>query len=59
MMTFRPHQEAFAEAIRTGRLSEDPGKRLWAGNYMYMGREHGVDLFKHVDTREYLPARWH
>jgi hypothetical protein len=26
-----------------------------AEDYMYMGTRDGLDMFKHIDTREYLP----
>ena len=52
---FKNSQKAFEEAIRAGRLSADPHSHLYAGNFMYMGTWDGVDAFKHVETREYLP----
>ena len=53
-MTFRDSEAAFEEAIAKGRLSDDPNAFEYAGNYMYMGTAYGVDLFKHIDTRQYL-----
>lgn len=58
--TFRDAQEAFADAIRAGRLSDKPGAQNYAGRFMYMGtwpQPNGStkDLFKHIDTRKYLP----
>ena len=44
-------QQAFAEAIASGRLTERT-----AADYMYMYTQDGVDAFKHRDTREYLRA---
>lgn len=52
--TFRDAQEAFADAIRDGRLSADPTTANFAGHYMYMGTWSGKDSFKHIDTRQYL-----
>lgn len=51
---FKDHEVAFAEAIKAGRLTEGPGPAC-ADDYMYMGTWDGVDKFKHVLTREYLP----
>ena len=53
-MELRDPQQAFNEAIETQRLSGDPTKPNYAGNYMYMYSEPGVDHFKHRDTRRYL-----
>jgi hypothetical protein len=55
-MTFRDSQEAFRDAIKSGRLQvADQHKAAFAGHYMYMGTDAaGVDLFKHCDTRQYL-----
>ena len=47
--------EAFVQAIKQGRLSANPSSTNYAGLFMYMGAKNGVDLFKHVDTRRYLP----
>ena len=61
-MTFRDSQEAFAQAIKDGRLSDVPNYKLlygapvknYAGQYMYMGTdESGRDLFKNILTRKY------
>jgi hypothetical protein len=41
--------EVFARAINDGRMPF-----LEAQMYMYMGTRDGVDMFKHVNTREYL-----
>lgn len=54
----KPSQEsikAFNKAIKEGRLREDKTAGNYAGNYMYMGRANGLDLFKHIETRRYLP----
>tara|TARA_R110000868_G_scaffold406520_1_gene687021 strand:- start:2088 stop:2261 length:174 start_codon:yes stop_codon:yes gene_type:complete len=40
----------FERAIDEGRMRPSE-----VGMYMYMGTRNGVDTFKHVDTREYLP----
>ena len=42
--------EVFERAIDEGRMRSSE-----AGMYMYMGTRDGVDMFKHIDTREYLP----
>jgi hypothetical protein len=55
-MTFKDSAQAFDEAIAAGRLSDKPATSNYAGHYMYMGTENGIDLFKHIDTRQYLPA---
>lgn len=47
-------QEAFKQAIESGRLSADPNSPLYAGNYMYMGPGKGGDSFKHYNTRQYI-----
>jgi len=46
--------EAFTKAIKEGRLSKDQNHKNYAGNYMYMGVSGGKDLFKHINTREYI-----
>ncbi len=56
--TFRDAQQAFKEAIAAGRLSAEPTSDNYAGRFMYMGTKPEPtprDLFKHIDTREYLP----
>ena len=55
--TFRDSKEAFRQAIEQGRLTDNALSPLYAGNYMYMGTWDGVDQFKDIVTREYLPAR--
>ena len=65
-MTFRNSNEAFDQAIRSGRLSASKGMMNYAGDYMYMGTEQVVapdgqgqgilvphDLFKNIQTRLY------
>lgn len=54
-MEWHNADEAFADAIKAGRLSEDPESEVYAGRYMYMGTYKGKDLFKHRISREYLP----
>lgn len=54
--TFRDPETVFEEAIEQGRLSDTPGTDNYAGRFMYMGTWSDVDAFKHIDTREYLPA---
>jgi hypothetical protein len=41
--------EVFERAIDEGRMSLSDAQM-----YMYMGTRNGVDMFKHVNTREYL-----
>ena len=41
--------EVFERAINEGRMSFPEAQM-----YMYMGTRDGVDMFKHVNTREYL-----
>lgn len=53
---FKDSDQAFDDAIRAGRLSDDESRSDYAGNFMYMGTHAGVDLFKNIDTREYLRA---
>jgi hypothetical protein len=54
---WKNHKDAFEEAIKEGRLSEDKNAWNWAGHYMYMGptMDGKADAFKHIDTRQYLP----
>ena len=54
---FKNPDIAFDEAIKAGRLSDDTKSPVYAGAYMYMGTANGVDLFKNVLTREYLPCK--
>lgn len=49
-------REAFNKAIREARLSDNPRSPRYAGHFMYMGTRAGRDLFKHIDTRQYLAA---
>ena len=50
----RESEAAFYRAIRSGRLSALPTAENYAGLYMYMGHQDGIDLFKHIDTRHYI-----
>jgi hypothetical protein len=57
-ITFKAPEQAFEDAIRSGRLSDDKAAHNYAGRYMYMGTDgKGVDLFKHTMTREYLKTK--
>lgn len=56
-------QQAFQDAIKSGRLSTTPSDDNYAGNYMYMGETtatqsgkvlSSVTLFKSINTRKYL-----
>jgi hypothetical protein len=55
-ITVRHPRDAFDDAIASGRLSDDQAHPRFAGHYMYMGTRTstGRDLFKNIDTREYL-----
>ena len=46
--------EAFDSAINAGILSTDRENEVFAGNYMYMYTNQGLNYFKHIDTREYI-----
>jgi len=47
-------QDAFQEALESGRLSLDETAPNWVGNYMFMGTNKGRSRFKHRDSRQYL-----
>ena len=47
-------QDAFQEALESGRLSLDEAAPNWVGNYMFMGTNKGRSRFKHRDSRQYL-----
>ena len=57
-MTFRDTGDAFRDAMAAGRLSDSRSSKLpYVDDYMYMGTDDtGRDLFKHIQTREYLPC---
>ena len=46
--------EAFDQAIREGRLSDNPRDLYFAGMFMYMGTFRDIDQFKNIETRRYL-----
>lgn len=46
--------DAFETALVAGHLSRDTSAPNYIGHFMFMGREGGVDFFKHRDTRKYL-----
>lgn len=54
-LTFRDSKQAFDDAIRDGRLSTDRDSEVYAAQFMYMGTRDGVDTFKNIHTRAYLP----
>ncbi len=56
MTEYNDPQAAFERAIAEGRLSDDPSSPVYAGRFMFMGARDGLDLFKNIDTRRYLPA---
>ena len=48
-------ETAFYKAISDNRLSSDKASSIYAGEYMYMGKDkQGKDLFKNRNTREYI-----
>ena len=53
-MKHRDAQQAFKDAIDTGRLSTNPNAANFAALYMYMHTDQTDDQFKHIMTREYL-----
>lgn len=53
-MEMRDSQEAFDHAIEVGVLCTTPMAHNYAGDYMYMYSDDGVDFFKHHDTRKYI-----
>ena len=55
--TFKDGEQAFNDAIESGRLSDTPGTEDYTGRFMYMGTWDGVDSFKNIDTREYLATQ--
>ncbi len=55
-MDFKDSEQAFNEAIMQGRLTTDILSPLYAGKWMYMGTDNGHDLFKNINTRQYLEA---
>tara|TARA_R110002051_G_scaffold7078_1_gene33329 strand:+ start:56 stop:415 length:360 start_codon:yes stop_codon:yes gene_type:complete len=55
-ITLADSSQAFEKALRSGRLSYDPADSNYVNNYMYMHTEAGKDMFKHRDTRQYLPT---
>jgi len=55
--TERDPQQAFADAIKSGRLSTSHASPVFAGKYMFMGNWDGEDTFKNIDSRKYLSVR--
>ena len=51
---FRKFEQAFADAISAGSLSEDHDSDRYAGQYMYMYSSEGYDYFKNSNTRRYI-----
>ncbi|KKN12810.1 hypothetical protein LCGC14_1012840 [marine sediment metagenome] len=48
-------QFQFEQAIKDGRLSNNPKDEKYAGNYMYMGKsKDGYPMFKNINTRKYI-----
>lgn len=54
LVTFENSEEAFAWAIKNGKLSADSSDSKYAGNFMYMQTVNGEHRFKNILTREYL-----
>ena len=52
--SFKNGDDAFDFAIATGRLSTDETAENYAGKFMYMGTDRGIDRFKNKNTREYI-----
>jgi len=52
-LEFRDSKEAFIKAIEDKRLTRDPDDENYAGNYMYMHTQDGIDQFKNIITRKY------
>lgn len=52
--TFKNPDDAFQQALDSGRLVHDHAAKNSVYLFMYMGTVDGVDLFKHRDTRAYL-----
>ena len=53
-ITYNNPQLAFENAIEKKRLSENEDALNFAGNYMYMFTQDGIDQFKHSIDRTYL-----
>lgn len=51
---FKEGQEAFSDAIKAGFLNEKPESAKYAGAFMYMHSRGSIDVFKHIDTRQYI-----
>ena len=50
----RDPQAAFGNAIEMGQLFTNKYLERFAGNYMYMHTESGMDYFKNKNTRKYI-----
>ena len=55
-MNIRDSRDAFANAIKSNKLSDNELSHNYAGKYMYMysSEDSKIDYFKHCDTIEYL-----
>lgn len=53
-IAFRKSEQAFQDALNTGRLNDNPPSFYYVGRWMYMGTWNGLDQFKNIHTREYL-----
>ena len=53
-ITVRESQEAFRDAIDKGFLSLNEDESIFAGKWMYMHTEDGVDAFKNITSRKYI-----
>lgn len=49
--------KAFDNAITSGLLSLQKADDNYAGNYMYMYTDQGMDFFKHKLTRKYIGTK--
>jgi hypothetical protein len=45
--------KAFERAIKKEILSDDETRPDFAGNFMYMHSQDGIDYFKNINTRKY------
>jgi len=52
-ISFKDGQQAFNAAIKAGKLTTNESDSNYAGNYMYMHSERGMDFFKNRETRAY------
>lgn len=57
MQNYTNPQTAFETALACGALKREESSPLYVGAFMYMGDDAtGSHLFKHRNTRQYIPA---